>query len=120
MNQQTVYSESFKIQVVRDIEQGNLTQSSAERLYKIKGHSTILKWLRKYGVQSYPVRCTQSPRSRAVTDKELLLKNEIKALKRELDEARLTNVVLETFIDVCDRDLGTNLRKKLGAKPAKK
>jgi hypothetical protein len=55
-----------------------------------------------------------------VTDKELLLKNEIKALKRELDEARLTNVVLETFIDVCDRDLGTNLRKKLGAKPAKK
>ena len=120
MNQQQTYSESFKIQLVRDIERGKLTQSSAQTLYKIKGHSTILKWLRKYGVGDYSVSRIHSKRSCIVKDKELLLKNEIKALKQELDDARFKNIVLETFIDVADRELGTDLRKKFGAKPAKR
>ncbi len=52
--------------------------------------------------------------------KDLLLENEIKELKREHDESRLRNVVLETFIDVADRELETELRKKCDARPAKR
>jgi transposase len=114
------YSESFKIQLVRDIEMGKLTPSSARKLYDIRGHSTILRWQRKFGTAPYAVKSNSSRGSIVMNEKELLLQNEINELKKELEDSRFRNVVLETFIDVADRELGTNLRKKCGAKPAKK
>jgi hypothetical protein len=50
-------------------------------------------------------------------DVELLrLLNENKALKEELEAARLKNVVLETLVDVAERELQIPIRKKYGAK----
>jgi len=52
-------------------------------------------------------------------DKEvelLRLQNEIKELKQELESARFKNVVLETLVDVAERELGIPIRKKYGAK----
>jgi len=46
----------------------------------------------------------------------LLLQNEIKALKQELEDARLKNVVLNTLVDVAERELAIPIRKKYGAK----
>ncbi len=43
------YSESFKIHVVSEVESGKLSKCAANRKYGILGHSTILKWCRKYG-----------------------------------------------------------------------
>ena len=51
-------------------------------------------------------------RARAFTDKTEL----IKELKRELEDARFKNVVLETLVDVAERELGIPIRKKYGAK----
>ena len=50
-------------------------------------------------------------------DQELLhLRNENKALKQELDDARFKNVVLETMVDIAERELGVPIRKNYGAK----
>ena len=50
-------------------------------------------------------------------DIELLhLRNENKALKEELEAARLKNVVLETLVDVAEREFQIPIRKKYGAK----
>jgi len=46
----------------------------------------------------------------------LLLQNEIKALKQELEDARFKNVVWETLVDVAERELQIPIRKKYGAK----
>jgi len=46
----------------------------------------------------------------------LRLQNENKALKQELEEARFKNVVLETLVDVAERELKVPIRKKYGAK----
>ncbi len=119
MQNYVVYSEAFKIQLVREIELGLLSQSEANRRYKIRGHSTILRWIRKYG-NPLMVNKNKSKGSSVFDEKELLLKNEIKELKRELEDARLRNVVLETLVDVADREYGTNLRKKCGAKHVKR
>lgn len=113
------YSVALKLSVVQEIESGKSTQSALARKYGIKGHSTILKWLRKYGNGSYG----SQKRATAMSEKkkrELHLENEVKALKRELEEARVRNVVLETLIDVADEELGMDLRKKCGAKPVRK
>lgn len=111
------YTEALKLHVVREVETGRITQSEAMRKYGILGHSTILKWCRKYG--NYP---PQQSRRLAVTNMEkkeielLQLQNEIKALKQELEAARVKNVVLETLVDVAERELRVPIRKKYGAK----
>ena len=43
------FTEAFKRHMVREVESGRISQSEASRRYGILGHSTILKWCRKYG-----------------------------------------------------------------------
>ena len=111
------YSEAFKIQIVRDVEGGKITSTDASGRYGILGHSTILKWSRKYGRQSS--RGNKKGKGIVMEEKEielLRLRNENKALKDELEAARLKNVVLETLVDVAERELQIPIRKKYGAK----
>ena len=111
------YTEAFKQHVGGEVESGRIRESDANRRYGILGHSTILKWCRKYGkLPSH--RNTRTGLTR-MDEKEielLRLENEIKALKQELESARFKNVVLETLVDVAERELGIPIRKKYGAK----
>ncbi|WP_370634639.1 transposase [Cesiribacter sp. SM1] len=43
------YSYSFKLQVVQEIEKGELSTTAAQRKYGIQSRSTVMGWLRKYG-----------------------------------------------------------------------
>ena len=44
------YSEAFKRQVVSELERGKLASiSAANRIYGIRGGSTVIQWVRKYG-----------------------------------------------------------------------
>jgi len=112
------YPEAMKRRVVSQVELGEISQTEANRRYGILGHSTVLKWCRKYGKQ-------QSGRGAGTgmgeKDIELLcLQNENKALRQELDDARFKNVVLETLVDVAERELKIPIRKKFGAKQSLK
>lgn len=111
------YTEAFKRHVVGEVESGRTSQSEASRRYGILGHSTILKWIRTYGRFSSHYNKRVGFRGMDTKEIELLrLENEIKELKRELEDARFKNVVLETLVDVAERELGIPIRKKYGAK----
>lgn len=43
------YSLSLKLQVVKEIEMGELSTKGAQRKYGIQARSTVVSWLRKYG-----------------------------------------------------------------------
>jgi transposase len=43
------YTLTFKLQVVREVEQGVLSLSQAKLKYGIQGDSTVRKWLQKHG-----------------------------------------------------------------------
>ena len=43
------YSMSLKLQVVQEIERGELSTTGAVRKYGIQARSTVVSWLRKYG-----------------------------------------------------------------------
>ena len=43
------YSMSLKLQIVGEIERGELTATLAQQKYSIQGRSTVINWLRKYG-----------------------------------------------------------------------
>ena len=45
---QNDYSLSFKLQIVGEVERGEISRTAAMHKYGIQGHSTILSWLRKY------------------------------------------------------------------------
>jgi transposase-like protein len=115
------YTEAFKRHVVGEIELGRISQSEAREKYGILGHSTILKWCRKYG-RLFPHRDTKiGIKSMDEKEKELLLlQNENKALRKELEEVRFKNVVLETLVDIAERELQIPIRKKYGAKQSVK
>lgn len=50
MRTRIVYSEAFKLQVLRELEEGKFpTKESARRAYGIRGGGTLLKWIDKYG-----------------------------------------------------------------------
>jgi transposase-like protein len=111
------FTEAFKLHVVCEVETGRISKSEASRRYGILGHSTILKWCRKYG--KLPSHRNMKLRSRSMDEKEielLRLQNENKALRQELEDARFKNVVLETLVDVAERELQIPIRKKYGAK----
>ncbi len=111
------YTEAFKMHVVREVEEGKITQEEANRRYGILGHSTILKWSRKYGRHKYTGSRGTGRTVMEERDIELLrLRNEIHELKQELEAARIKNVVLETLVDVAERELHIPIRKKYGAK----
>jgi len=117
----TRFTEAFKLHVVGEVETGRISQSEANRRYGILGHSTILKWCRKYG----KLRVHRGTRrgTMRVDEKEidlLRLQNENKALRQELEDVRFKNVVLETLVDVAERELGIPIRKKYGAKRSMK
>lgn len=111
------FTEAFKLQVVCKVESGRISKSEASRRYGILGHSTILKWCRKYG--KLPSHRNTKVGLKRMDEKEielLRLNNEIKALKQELEDARFKNVVWETLVDVAERELKIPIRKKYGAK----
>lgn len=114
------FSESFKMYVVDEIESGRLSRSEAMRKFNILGHSTIQRWLKKYGSlkQSKPI----TKRSLMTQDnfEQQRLNNEIRSLKQELEDARMKNVVLETFVDIAEKELGIPIRKKYGARQSER
>ncbi len=110
------YSETFKIHVVSEVENGKLSLAEANRKYNIAGHTTVSKWCKKYGKGTN----NQTHLRGTIMAKEeheiLRLHNEIKALKANLEDAHMKNVVLETMIDIAEEELEIPIRKKYGAK----
>ena len=43
------YNLGFKLEVVSEVETGEMTYKQAQRKYGIQGRSTVLVWLRKHG-----------------------------------------------------------------------
>jgi len=47
------YSHAFKMRAVREVEAGQNCASGLERKYEIKGHGTVMRWLRQFGSGQY-------------------------------------------------------------------
>lgn len=106
------YSLAFKLQVVEEVEKGEYTYKQAQRKYGIQGRSTVLVWLRKHGRLNWQKR---NPMKNKLTPAE-----EIRNLKRELERVKKDKEILQVTIDVAERELGIEIRKKYLAKLSNK
>jgi transposase-like protein len=97
------YSLAFKLQVVDEVEKGELTYKAAQLRYGIQGRSTVLVWLRKHGRLGWK----ESEAMRKDTpDKR------IRELEKKLKRLEQEKEVLNRAIDIADSLLGTEIRKK--------
>ena len=108
------YNLGFKLALVSQVEKGEMTYKQAQKAYGIQGRSTVLVWLRKHGTLDWskPMR-HQMPKSKETPAQK------IKRLERELEDERLKNLLLNTMIDVSDKQHGTSIRKKLLSQQSK-
>lgn len=98
------YTLAFKMQVVDEIEKGELSQHAAVRKYGIQARSTVLTWLRKHGRLDW-YQNSSMPK-KAPPDKK------IKALEKQLKRLQAQNEILNMAIDIADDTLQTSIRKK--------
>lgn len=104
------YSEVFKKQVVKEFEQGLLNKDQLQRKYGLGGNSIVLKWCRKYGKLAYP---KQSATGRPMKDPQ---KQRIKELEHKLKAAELKLKVYDKLIEVTNRELDSDILKKIEAR----
>jgi transposase-like protein len=98
------YSLAFKIEVVREVEKGELTYKQAQRKYGIQGRSTVLVWIRKHGTLDWKELPTMSNKKTP----EQRIKELEALLAREKEKVQILN----TAIDIADEMLKTDIRKK--------
>lgn len=106
----TKYSEIFKRTVVKEFEKGFLNKDQLMQKYGIRGKSLVLEWCRKYGKFAYP---QQSSLGRPMKD---LQKQRIKELEARLKAAELKLKVYEKLIEVTNRELDSDIVKKIEAR----
>lgn len=107
------YNLAFKLQVISQIEKGEMTYKQAQKYYGIQGNSMVLVWLRKYGTLDW-----SKPNTRVMPKSKETPAQRIKRLERELADEKLKNKVLNTMIDISDKQYGTEIRKNYSPKPS--
>lgn len=98
------YSLAFKLQVVDEVEKGELNQDQAQRKYGIQGNTTILVWLRKHGRLDWSSKSTMS--KKATPNKK------IRELEKKLQRLEAEKEILNRAIDIADEMFDTDIRKK--------
>lgn len=106
------YSNSFKLMIVREIEDGH-TFEAVRKKYGIAGGSTIQMWVKKYG-KHYLLNKTV--RIETMTEKDRLkeLEAENKKLKLKLAETYMAKDCLEELIKMANEQYRTDLKKNFG------
>lgn len=116
------YSEAFKQQVVRAVEDGTYSRSEARRAYGIKGVSTIRYWMKRMGkFESLPriVRVEKANEKDRVKE----LERQIKELKNSLAETQVRYLIAESYFEIaCEQgELDPEeIKKKLKARQSSK
>lgn len=104
---QTVrYSESFKLQVVREVESGRWSSMSVvRRAYGISGRGTVERWLKQYG-KSHLLRRVVRVETPAERDMLKEQAAEIRRLKEVLANETAEKYLLKGFLQVACGQLG--------------
>ncbi len=111
------YSMSFKLEVVREVECGSLTDKEAQLKYGIQGKSTVLNWLRKYGTFDWenqtPSNMAQSKEQRLMEleAKVALLEKQKALLEHQVERADKKAIIFDMMIDIAEKEYNISIRK---------
>lgn len=108
------YTLAFKLAVIAEVEAGAMTYKQAQKHYGIQGRSTVLVWLRKYGVLNWSLGTPNIMRLDTMNKPiEKTPEQKIKELEKKLTDSQEKNQFFEEFFSFMENDMGIELPKKL-------
>lgn len=113
---QNTYEVPFRRWLVREIEAGHLSVAEAiERFnfHPVSGSSLIRTWRKRY---PSVVDLHLPPMTQAERQQMEALQKQVRQLEKQLDDARMKAIALDTLIDVAEEKLKVEIRKKAGTK----
>lgn len=113
------YSEAFKMQVVREVEQEGLACDHVRHKYGIGAAATVPSWVRKYGNGSWGKRIrVETPEEINHTEQ---LKRRVRALERALADTNIDLALERQFTRLACERAGirdvAEFKKKAGGQP---
>ena len=111
------YSMSFKLQIVQEIERGQLTATEVTKKYDIQCRKTVVNWLRKFGNFDWeyqiPLNMPKSPEQK-IMELELqvkLLEKQKALLERQAFVADKKAIIFDMMIDIAEKEYQIDIRK---------
>ena len=111
------YSMSLKLQIVQEIERGELSTTSAQRKYGIQARSTLVSWLRKYGTFDWenqtPSHMPNTPEQKIMEleAKVKLLEKQKSFLEQQVHVADKKAIIFDMMIDLAEQEYRIDIRK---------
>lgn len=111
------YSLSLKLQIVQQIERGELSTKSAQRGYGIQSRSTVVNWLRKYGNFDWenqtPSNMPKSPERKIMEleAKVKLLEKQKHLLEQQAHIADSKAIIFDMMIHLAEKEYQIDIRK---------
>jgi transposase len=108
---------SLKLQLVQEIERGEISTYSAQKRYGIQSRSTVIGWLRKYGNFNWE---NQTPSNMPKTPEQKLLELEQKVkllekqkafLEYQVEQADKKAIIFDMMIDLAEKEYNIPIRK---------
>jgi transposase-like protein len=116
------YSKAFKMQLVREVEEGKLCVEGVRRKYNITGASTVMRWVRKYGSGKYGkvIRVEKADE----VDESGRLRKELRQVKEALADTHVELALERAFLVVACQELNQPVeafkKKRAGGRPARR
>ena len=112
--------DDLQYQIVQEYLTTEITYDELKVKYNFGGNDNIRNWMTKFGISKQNVDQIKQDRVMASTSskssRELELEQKIRLLEDELNKEKLKTVVLSTLINIAERDLQIDIKKKCGAK----
>ena len=107
-------------QIVQEYLTTEITNPELMKKYNFGGPNTIYRWMKYLGISKHDFDQIKQDRVMASTSskssRELELEHKIRLLEDELNKEKLKTVALSTLINIAERDLQIDIKKKCGAK----
>jgi transposase-like protein len=111
------YSMSLKLQIVQEIEQGQLTPTEAVKKYGIQCRKTVVEWLRKFGNFDwenqilYNMPKTPEQKIMELEAQVKLLEKQKAFLERQAYVADKKVILFDMMIDLAEKEYHIDIRK---------
>jgi transposase len=111
------YNMSLKLQIVGEIERGELSTTGAQRKYGIQARSTIVSWLRKFGNFDWenktPSHMPKTPEQQIMEleAKVKLLEKQKSFLEQQAQVADKKAIIFDMMIDLAEKEYQIDIRK---------
>lgn len=115
------YSNSFRRQVVSDLESGRMTSvRHAQRHYGIRGNGTVESWVRRFG-KNHLLPKVITVQKLNEPDQIRQLQQQITQLQQALGQTQVDNILNRQFLKLACEELGCDIeafKKKVDIAPS--